>query len=95
MDLSTRPRELPVTIPSQRPPESSIRVKNERRWDSYKDEIYRVYMRENNSLNTTMCMIEEKYGFKTRLVFPLSLMLNFLEIDLTIYVCSIVHENGR
>lgn len=95
MDYSSQPRELPVTILPPRPLGSSVRVKNDRRWNSHKDEIYGVYMRENNSLRTTMRMIEEKYGFRARLVLRLLSCLIFLEIGLTIYVYSIVHDRGR
>jgi Clr5 domain len=32
----------------------------------YKEEIYRVYMKENKTLQTTISMMEEKHGFIAR-----------------------------
>ncbi|CZS88445.1 uncharacterized protein RCO7_04370 [Rhynchosporium graminicola] len=44
----------------------STRVKNDQKWDAQKDEIYRLYIEADNTLEATIQMIEETSGFKAR-----------------------------
>jgi len=42
--------------------------KNNQEWQSFREEIYQIYMNENNTLSVTMRKIEEKFHFKKRFV---------------------------
>ncbi|CZS88978.1 uncharacterized protein RAG0_00475 [Rhynchosporium agropyri] len=44
----------------------STRVKNDQKWDAQKDEIYRLYIEADNTLEATIQMIGETSGFKAR-----------------------------
>lgn len=46
----------------------STRAKNDQKWDAYKNEIYRFYIEEDNTLDATIAMIEANSGFKARSV---------------------------
>lgn len=37
--------------------------RNDAEWESLKDEIFRIYMAENNTLDVTMTMIELQHNF--------------------------------
>ncbi|PMD60667.1 uncharacterized protein K444DRAFT_387287, partial [Hyaloscypha bicolor E] len=43
---------------------SSRRIRNDEKWKSLKDEIYRIYMIEDNTLQNTMSTIFEQHGFE-------------------------------
>ena len=47
---------------------STRRSLHNEKLEFYKKEIYWVYMKENNTLQTTMSMMGEKYGFMARWV---------------------------
>jgi hypothetical protein len=49
---------------------SSRRIRNDEKWKSLKDEIYRIYMTEDNTLQNTMNAISEKHGFEARYLSP-------------------------
>jgi hypothetical protein len=53
---------------SQRPSNILRRSKKDETWEIYKEEIYRIYMKEDNTLKTTMQRIGPKLGFKAELV---------------------------
>ncbi|PVH83906.1 hypothetical protein DL98DRAFT_569298 [Cadophora sp. DSE1049] len=58
------PREDAVVKTSETAREASCRLRNDKRWNFHKDEIRRIYIEEDRTLQVTMRMIEEKYGFK-------------------------------
>ncbi|KAH7379810.1 hypothetical protein BKA64DRAFT_749969 [Cadophora sp. MPI-SDFR-AT-0126] len=58
------PREETVVKTSETAREASCRLRNDKRWNFHKDEIRRIYIEEDRTLQVTMRMIEEKYGFK-------------------------------
>ncbi|KAH8780621.1 hypothetical protein F5882DRAFT_500542 [Hyaloscypha sp. PMI_1271] len=43
---------------------SSRRIRNDEKWKSLKDEIYRIYMTDDNTLQNTMNAISEQHGFE-------------------------------
>jgi predicted secreted acid phosphatase len=45
---------------------SSRRIRNDEKWKSLKDEIYRIYMTDDNTLQNTMNAIFEQHGFEAR-----------------------------
>jgi hypothetical protein len=45
---------------------SSRRAKNDQKWDSLKEEICRIYMTDDLTLQNTMRAIKEVHGFKAR-----------------------------
>jgi len=50
--------------------------KNNQEWESLREEIYKIYMEENNTLSATMSKIEKNFHFKRRfVVFSYLLML--------------------
>ena len=49
---------------------SSRRIRNDEKWKSLKDEIYRIYMTEDNTLQNTMNAISEQHGFEARYLSP-------------------------
>jgi hypothetical protein len=51
---------------AQEAPKCARRVQNDQKWDSIKEEIYRIYMTEENTLQNTMSAIAGQYGFKAR-----------------------------
>jgi Clr5 domain len=46
----------------------SIKTRNDLKWDVHKDEIYQIYVEQNNTLRETMQAIEGKHRFKARRV---------------------------
>ncbi|KAG4440765.1 hypothetical protein IFR05_003752 [Cadophora sp. M221] len=58
------PREDAVVKTSETAREASCRLRNDKRWNFHKDEIRRIYIEEDRTLQVTMRMIEERYGFK-------------------------------
>ncbi|KAH7327108.1 hypothetical protein BKA65DRAFT_62385 [Rhexocercosporidium sp. MPI-PUGE-AT-0058] len=58
------PREDAVIKTSETAREASCRLRNDKRWNFHKDEIRRIYIEEDRTLQVTMRMIEERYGFK-------------------------------
>ncbi|CAL3971432.1 unnamed protein product [Diplocarpon coronariae] len=49
------------------PPSSlrySTRARNDQKWDAWKQEIYRFYIEEDNTLDATIAMIESSSDFK-------------------------------
>ncbi|KAJ5041644.1 uncharacterized protein L3040_005222 [Drepanopeziza brunnea f. sp. 'multigermtubi'] len=58
------PRDNTVVKTSDSAREASCRLRNDKRWNFHKDEIRRIYIEEDRTLQVTMRMIEEKYGFK-------------------------------
>jgi hypothetical protein len=49
---------------------SSRRIRNDEKWKSLKDEIYRIYMTGDNTLQNTMNAIFEQHGFEARYLSP-------------------------
>jgi hypothetical protein len=49
---------------------SSRRIRNDEKWKSLKDEIYRIYMTEDNTLQNTMNAVFEQHGFEARYPSP-------------------------
>jgi hypothetical protein len=45
----------------------STKNRNDLKWDPYKDEIYLIYVAQNNTLRENMQIIGEKHGFSARL----------------------------
>ncbi|KAL2060740.1 hypothetical protein VTL71DRAFT_9382 [Oculimacula yallundae] len=58
------PRDDAVLKTSETAREASCRLRNDKRWNFHKDEIRRIYIEEDRTLQVTMRMIEDKYGFK-------------------------------
>ncbi|KAI6710695.1 hypothetical protein JHW43_006753 [Diplocarpon mali] len=58
------PREDAVVKTSETSREASCRLRNDKRWNFHKDEIRKIYIEEDRTLQVTMRIIEEKYGFK-------------------------------
>ncbi|CZS97693.1 uncharacterized protein RAG0_06645 [Rhynchosporium agropyri] len=58
------PRQDAVVKTSETAREASCRLRNDKRWNFHKDEIRRIYIEEDRTLQVTMRIIEEKYGFK-------------------------------
>ncbi|KAN0108734.1 hypothetical protein V8E51_008476 [Hyaloscypha variabilis] len=50
--------------PPQKPRKGLVLSRNDQKWEYLKDEIQRVYMKENNTLPRTMLQIEQAHGFK-------------------------------
>jgi hypothetical protein len=44
----------------------SRHVLGDETWDLHREEIYRIYVEQNNTLSQTMRMIEDTHGFKAR-----------------------------
>jgi hypothetical protein len=68
MDHNTPPREdqnAQAPISSQDPSKTVSHSLNDK-WNEYKDEIYSVYIQQNNTLETTMQIIEDQGGPKAR-----------------------------
>jgi hypothetical protein len=68
MDHNTPPREAQnaqAPISSQDPP-TTVPHSLTDKWNEYKDEIYSVYIQQNNTLETTMQTIEDQGGPKAR-----------------------------
>jgi hypothetical protein len=53
---------------SERPSNIFRRSKKDQKWETHKEEIYRIYMKEDNTLKTTMQRIGPKLDFKAELV---------------------------
>jgi hypothetical protein len=68
MDFHTQPCQTSSGSEPQPFSKTSSLRKSDRKWDLHKDEIYRTYMQEDNSLLTTLERFEQRYGFKARLV---------------------------
>jgi Clr5 domain len=51
-------------IPSQSGQKGPRLSRNDEKWESLRYEVHELYMIENNSLPTTMLLIEKKHGFK-------------------------------
>lgn len=49
---------------------SSRRIRNDEKWKSLKDEIYRIYMTGDNTLQNTMNTIFEQHSFEARYPSP-------------------------
>jgi len=60
---SQSPESATSSRTSSRP---STRAKNDQKWDQQKNEIYRFYIEEDNTLDATIQMIEATSGFKAR-----------------------------
>ncbi|PBP22199.1 hypothetical protein BUE80_DR006984 [Diplocarpon rosae] len=58
------PREDAVVKTSETSREASCRLRNDKRWNFHKEEIRKIYLQEDRTLQVTMRIIEEKYGFK-------------------------------
>ena len=58
-DLPTSAQPGPVT-------KTSRRARNDQKWNSLKDVIYRIYIIDNFTLQNTKRVIEDKHGFKAR-----------------------------
>jgi hypothetical protein len=68
MDHDTSLREAQnaqAPISSQDPSKTVPHSRNDK-WNAHKDEIYRVYIQQNNTLETTMQIIEDQGGPKAR-----------------------------
>jgi hypothetical protein len=73
MDHDTPLREAQnaqAPISSQDPSETVPHSRNDK-WNAYKGEIYGVYIQQNNTLETTMQIIEDQGGPKARRVILL------------------------
>jgi hypothetical protein len=44
----------------------STKNRNDLKWNVYKDEIYQIYVEQNNTLRETIQVIEGKHRFKAR-----------------------------
>jgi hypothetical protein len=51
---------------AQETPKCARRIRSDQKWDSLKEEIYRIYITEDNTLQITISSIFGQYGFKAR-----------------------------
>jgi hypothetical protein len=68
MDQKAQPCQNPTKDESQSLSKTTRLFKNDLKWDSHKDEIYRFYIQEDNALLETKQRFEKIYGLKARLV---------------------------
>jgi hypothetical protein len=68
MEHDTPPQEAQNAQAPISPQDPSNTVPHSRndKWNAHKDEIYGVYIQQNNTLETTMQIIEERGGPKAR-----------------------------
>lgn len=45
---------------------SSRRWRKHQEWESHREEIYEIYMKEGNTLEKTIQVMKDKYGFAPR-----------------------------
>jgi hypothetical protein len=45
---------------------TSLRARNDQKWNTLKDEIYRIYIIDDFTLRNTKRAIEERHSFKAR-----------------------------
>jgi len=62
--------EIPETDSSHHSQGTLCMSRNDQNWESRKEEIQKLYMTENHTLLKTMKILEERHGFKRRLVNP-------------------------
>jgi len=68
----------------------SRRAEKLHKWDGFKDEVYRLYIKEDNTLQLTMSTIEEQYSFKARCaIYFLQLPLRLLDSGMLIKFYSL------
>jgi hypothetical protein len=46
----------------------SCRIRNDQKWNSIKEEVYRIYITEDNTLRSTMRAVSEQHAFNARYV---------------------------
>jgi hypothetical protein len=66
MDTCTERHDASAENPSQPPSKSLRRDRNDQKWEAHKNEIYGLYIEENNTLPETMRVIEKRHGFTAR-----------------------------
>lgn len=52
------------SVPAEAALKGKTLSRNDARWDSMRDEIFRIYMEQDNTLATTKMMIEVMYNFR-------------------------------
>jgi hypothetical protein len=63
MDLDIPGREDATDLPRE-PQKGAVLSRNDQKWESFKQEIWTVYMMEKNTLPQTMLKIEQAHNFK-------------------------------
>lgn len=67
-----------ATIVPTNSPKHSRRAKKHQKWETLKTEAYRLYIKEDNTLQSTMLKIEEEFSFKARCATNLYIMRSLL-----------------
>jgi Clr5 domain len=65
MESTLEPQQTGTTRPPQHEQPSKRRLKLQR-WESHRDEIYDIYVVQNQTLQATMRMLKEKHDFVPR-----------------------------
>jgi hypothetical protein len=52
------------TSSTERTQKTKTLERNDAEWEAIKDDIFRIYMAENNTLSVTVFMVEQLYNFK-------------------------------
>jgi hypothetical protein len=58
------PLQTEHSIPPQDIQKGPILSRNDQKWESLRQHIYKFYITENNTLSKTMLMTEEQHDFK-------------------------------
>ena len=66
METDLRSKSVPTADQNHPPSNGSRRFWKNRRWNSLKDEIHQIYVKEDNTLETTMQRMEGKLGFEAK-----------------------------
>jgi hypothetical protein len=66
MDGTPQLRDGQEQIPGPQRPHRYRHVVSDETWELHREEIYKIYFEENNTLSQTMRMMEDTHGFKAR-----------------------------
>jgi hypothetical protein len=58
------PLQTEHSIPPQAIQKGPLLSRNDQKWESLREHIYKIYITENNTLSKTMLMTEEQHDFK-------------------------------
>jgi len=56
--------DIPGQNPSQTTQKGLLQSLSDRKWESFREDVRRMYMDENQTLPKTMIMIDERHHFK-------------------------------
>lgn len=61
---NTMDLDIPGQNPSQTTQKGLLQSLSDRKWESFREDVRRIYMDENQTLPKTMVMIDERHHFK-------------------------------